>query len=48
VPRRPGDIASCYASPVLAHELLGWRAEKDLRDMCANHWRWQKMNPDGY
>lgn len=48
VPRRPGDIASCYASPVAAHELLGWRAEKCLDDMCADHWRWQKMNPEGY
>ncbi len=48
VPRRPGDIASCYASPVLACELLGWRAEKSLDDMCADHWRWQKVNPEGY
>ncbi|MDB5763509.1 MAG: UDP-galactose-4-epimerase [Herminiimonas sp.] len=48
VSRRPGDIASCYASPVAARELLGWRAEKDLEDMCADHWRWQKMNPEGY
>jgi UDP-glucose 4-epimerase len=48
VPRRPGDIASCYASPARARELLGWQAEKNLADMCADHWRWQKMNPDGY
>ena len=48
VPRRPGDIASCYASPIAARELLGWRAEKSLDDMCADHWRWQKMNPEGY
>lgn len=46
--RRPGDIASCYASPMLAYELLGWRAEKNLAEMCADHWRWQKANPDGY
>ena len=48
VPRRPGDIASCYASPARARELLDWQAEKNLADMCADHWRWQKMNPDGY
>jgi UDP-glucose 4-epimerase len=48
VQRRPGDIASCYASPALAQELLGWRANKNLADMCADHWRWQKTNPDGY
>ena len=48
VRRRPGDIASCYASPVLAQELLGWRAEKSLANMCADHWRWQRMNPEGY
>jgi UDP-glucose 4-epimerase len=48
VPRRPGDIASCYASPIAAREILGWRAEKNLDDMCADHWRWQKMNPEGY
>jgi UDP-glucose 4-epimerase len=48
VQRRPGDIASCYASPALAQELLGWRAKKNLADMCADHWRWQKTNPDGY
>jgi len=47
-PRRAGDIASCYASPVEARELLGWRAEKKLEHMCADHWRWQKMNPEGY
>ncbi len=48
VPRRPGDIASCYASPALARELLGWHAEKNLDQMCGDHWRWQEMNPDGY
>jgi UDP-glucose 4-epimerase len=47
-PRRPGDIATCYASPVLAKELLGWSAEKGLADMCSDHWRWQKTNPNGY
>lgn len=48
VPRRPGDIASCYASPVKARELLGWQAEKGMRDMCEDHWRWQKGNPEGF
>ncbi len=48
VARRPGDIATCYASPARAAELLDWRAQKDLAQMCADHWRWQQMNPDGY
>jgi UDP-glucose 4-epimerase len=47
-PRRAGDIASCYADPALARELLGWRAEKDLADMCADAWRWQSSNPSGF
>lgn len=47
-PRRPGDVASCYASPTRAQELLGWRAEKDFTQMCADHWRWQSRQPDGY
>lgn len=46
--RRPGDIASCYASPDAARELLGWHAEKSLENMCADHWRWQRLNPQGY
>ena len=46
--RRPGDIAACYASPELAAELLGWRAEKDLDEMCRDLWRWQANNPEGY
>jgi UDP-glucose 4-epimerase len=46
--RRPGDVASCYASPEAAHVLLGWRAEKRLADMCVDHWRWQRTHPDGY
>ena len=41
-PRRPGDVASCYADTRLADELLGWRAERTLEDMCEDHWRWQK------
>ena len=47
-PRRDGDIAEIYANADLANELLGWRAEKTLEDMCADHWRWQSQNPDGY
>ena len=47
-PRRPGDIASCYADPQRAIELLGWRAERGLSAMCADAWRWQRTNPDGY
>lgn len=47
-PRRDGDIAEIYANADLAAKLLGWRAEKSLEDMCADHWRWQSQNPDGY
>jgi UDP-glucose 4-epimerase len=47
-PRRSGDIASCYAEPKLALELLGWRAELGLDAMCADAWRWQCGNPEGY
>ncbi len=46
--RRPGDIASCYADPSLAKKELGWSAKRTLEDMCADSWRWQKNNPDGY
>ncbi|MBR1677368.1 MAG: UDP-glucose 4-epimerase GalE [Clostridia bacterium] len=46
--RRAGDIAECYADPTLAYNLLGFKAEKTLDDMCADSWRWQKNNPDGY
>jgi len=46
--RRCGDIATCYANPFLAKELLGWQAEKGLSDMCADHWKWQCMNPQGW
>jgi len=48
VPRRPGDIAACYADPALAHELLGWQATRGLDAMCADAWRWQSQNPRGY
>jgi len=46
--RRAGDIASCYADPGHAAELLGWRATRDLQTMCADAWRWQSSNPTGY
>jgi len=46
--RRPGDSAAIWADPALAKGLLGWTAERDLDRMCADHWRWQKDNPDGY
>ncbi len=48
LPRRPGDIACCYANPGLAKDMLGWQAEYDLTRMCADHWRWQSRNPQGY
>ncbi len=46
--RRPGDIATCYSDPAKAYEVLGWKAEKNLEDMCKDAWRWQSQNPDGY
>jgi UDP-glucose 4-epimerase len=48
VPRRPGDVAACYADPSLAAERLAWRARHDLARMCADSWRWQSMNPKGF
>ena len=47
-PRRPGDIATCYADPAYARQVLGWQAERDLERMCVDAWRWQSQNPDGY
>ena len=47
-PRRSGDIAQCYADPAKAEAILGWKAEKDLDDMCRDSWNWQKKNPNGY
>ncbi len=47
-PRRAGDIASCYADPAQALALLGWRAQRGLDAMCADAWRWQSGNPEGY
>ncbi len=47
-PRRPGDIATCYADPAKAKEELGWTAKYDIARMCEDSWRWQSQNPDGY
>ena len=47
-PRRAGDIASCYAQPALARDLLGWKAERGLDAMCTDGWRWQSGNPLGF
>ena len=48
VERRAGDIATCYADATKALRELGWKAEKNLDDMCRDSWRWQKNNPNGY
>ena len=48
VDRRPGDIATCYADPAKSAEVLGWKAERTLADMCRDSWNWQKNNPMGY
>ena len=47
-PRRAGDIATCYCDASKARDELGWVAEKGIEDMCADSWRWQSENPDGY
>ncbi len=47
-PRRAGDVDACYADAKLAADWLGWKAQRDLSTMCADHWRWQKQNPQGY
>ena len=47
-PRRPGDIAVCYADAAKAERLLGWQARRDLTAMCRDAWNWQKHNPRGY
>ncbi len=46
--RRAGDIATCYCDATKAKNELGWVAEKGIEDMCADSWRWQSSNPDGY
>ncbi len=48
LPRRPGDIATCYADPSKAKLELGWEATRDIGEMCEDSWRWQKNNPNGY
>ena len=47
-PRRPGDAPEGYADSAKAYEMLGWKAEKTLEDMCKDAWRWQIQNPNGY
>ncbi|MEN9629565.1 MAG: hypothetical protein RJA10_2792 [Pseudomonadota bacterium] len=47
-PRRPGDVAACYADPAQAKALLGWEARFDMDRMCADSWRWQSQNPQGF
>ncbi len=47
-PRRPGDIAECYADPGKALRELGWKAQYGIEEMCASSYKWQSMNPDGY
>ena len=47
-PRRPGDIAVCYADATRARDLLHWTAQRDLTAMCKDAWNWQKQNPNGY
>ncbi len=46
--RRPGDVATCYSDPKKAEDLLGWKAQKNLEDMCRDSWKWQSQNPKGY
>jgi UDP-glucose 4-epimerase len=46
-PRRSGDVAACYAAPEKARNELGWQAEKGIKQMCEDTWRWQSQNPDG-
>ncbi|SCZ86889.1 UDP-galactose-4-epimerase [Nitrosomonas mobilis] len=48
LPRRPGDVAACYADPAHSKALLGWQAKRDLQTMCQDAWRWQSSNPNGY
>ena len=47
-PRRPGDVEICYADATKAKNVLGWEATRDLKKMCEDSARWQRMNPDGY
>jgi len=47
-PRRPGDIAKCYADPSYAKEVLDWEVKRGIQEMCEDTWRWQQKNPEGY
>jgi len=47
-PRRPGDVAACWADPSRAKTTLGWLAKRDVDAMCVDTWRWQRGNRDGY
>ena len=47
-PRRPGDIATCYSDATLAKKELGWEAQRGIKEMCEDSWRWQSQNPNGY
>jgi UDP-glucose 4-epimerase len=47
-PRRPGDVGSMYADPRLANDLLRWKAELGVEEMCRDTWKWQSTNPYGY
>ncbi len=47
-PRRPGDIAECWADPTKAERELGWKAQYGIEEMCRDSWNWQSKNPDGY
>ncbi len=47
-PRRPGDIAECWASPLKAEKELGWKASRGIEEMCSDAWKWQTQNPNGY
>lgn len=47
-PRRSGDVAACWAHTAKAERVLGWRAQRGLAEMCADSWRWQSANPQGY
>ena len=47
-PRRPGDLATCYADPAKSAEQLGWKATHDQNDMCRDTWNWQSQNPNGF
>ena len=48
LPRRPGDVTACYSTAELALQELGWKAEKTIDEACADSWRWQSQNPNGY